>query len=457
MCETTLSFPGAVDGVTGELVRAPCLEEAARLIAERPMPSNRRDVFGDPLDLSDVGWGIVFDSSVGPDCAIRKALLPLLELRRGQAGQRYREYLGSDGYQARESYVDFLARHKTAPSGKVDPKLVPYYLLLVGGPEVIPYRFQYELDIQYAVGRICFDTVEEYRSYAASVLAAERVAERSRKRVAFFGPLHDEGTRLTNNDLLAPLIRNLQEKPDAEIREVLGKDATKAGLARLLGGEERPDLLFTAGHGVFYGSGHERQRTHQGALVCQDWPGTGAPEPEHVFAGEDVRGDRQGLLAFFFACNSAGTPDYRDFAPEDGGLQQAAPRPFVSALAQRLLGAPGGALAVVGHVERVWRCSFLWRDTGSQPQPFLEMLKRLLAGEPLGWALEPVNQRHAELAACLSSLLKDHFVGLPVDEKALAELWVASQDARNYVVVGDPAVRLPFAAEPAVPERVTRG
>lgn len=450
----TIPYLTGIDGVTGKPVSAPTLEKIATLLRERLLkqPPRRRD-FRDPDDLSKTGWGVVF----APDehaTAVREALKPLLDHRKAQAGERYREYLGDDGYLPEKSFLDFLTRHGAGP-GLADPTTVPCYLLLVGSPEQIPYEFQYGLDQQRAVGRLHFDRIEDYTRYAEAVVEAEQT-RRPALRVAFFGPRHDPGTEISNEGLLAPLIDSTRERSDCWVRCFLGERATKTSLQGLLTEGEVPDLLFTAGHGLVYGSGHQRQLSHQGALVCQEWRGQGAPEPAHVFCGEDVNGTAglQGLLTFLFACNSAGAPRLSDFASNATDLRTVAPRPFVSALAQRLLGK--GALAVIGHVEQVWQCSFLWRTAGYQPKVFVETLRRLLDGAPVGWALEPINQRYTDLATCLSQVLQEHHLGLPVHEKTIAELWTACRDARNYVIVGDPAVRLPGRPEPEPKRRVLR-
>jgi hypothetical protein len=66
----------------------------------------------------------------------------------------------------------------------------------------------------------------------------------------------------------------------------------------------------------------------------------------------------RGMLAFFFACYGAGTPRQDDFAHlATGAPVEIAPHGFLARLPQQLL--KRGALAVVGHVERAWGCSFV--------------------------------------------------------------------------------------------------
>jgi hypothetical protein len=475
--------PNGVDGETGDYLFPETASDEALLLARGRLfpPDHEADlrerahlgrqahlglIGGDPTDLRVAGWGVVFPE--GGDAKVKAALEPLLRHRCQQAGsERYKELVYREG----ESKPDFLGRYRAGP-GPVDPTRLPYYLLLAGSPTEIPFELQFHLDAQYAVGRVHFDDLDDtdrydcYHRYAIKVVAAETSRlRRLPRRMTIFAPCTngDVATDLMHRHLVEPLETALgvarrnqyaipwnETKAQLEARlrtwricTVAGAKASKETLLGLMGGENAPALLFTACHGIGYVPPDPRQRSGQGALLCAEWQGPGAGiTPDCYVAARDLQDlSPGGLITFHFACYSAGTPATNHFVhrgPDERRIL--APDPFVAALPQRLLAHPtGGALAVVGHIDRAWGFSFYSLLAGAQVQAFAATFVNLLGGSPIGCAMEAFNQRYSDLAVDVLS----HLQGPGDVERARAvALWTALLDARNFVVLGDPAVRL---------------
>lgn len=435
-------------------------------------------VEADARELSETGWGVIFAQDADP--ALRDLLAPLLELRKSQAGDLYREFWGEDGYRPGETKDEYLARFGMGP-GPANPEKVPYYLLIAAGPDQIPFRFQYQLDVQYAVGRVHFERPEEYAAYAESVVSVEK-GTLVKPEACFFGVANpdDRATQMSSEYLVQPLLQKMNEAlpkwqlaaqknarrgqvqafPDWSVEANLAGQATHQRLSDLLNGGKPPALFFSASHGIGFPNGHPAQLAQQGGLVCQDWPGPqlwrGALQEDFYFAGDHLSQDANllGMMAFFFACYGAGTPEEDEFARQIWGNQperkKIAPQNFIAELPKKMLGlSRGGALAVVGHIERAWGNSFYWGQAGPQLQVFSDCLERLIkGGYPIGYAMEVFNNRYAELSTDLSSELQEITAhGKKPNDLKLAGLWTAHNDARNYIILGDPAVRLRVAED----------
>ena len=452
---------GLVEGWTlGD--EEPCARrrDALESVAQRPLlPTYKVDV----NDLAQTGWAVIFAESTDP--AVREALAPLLDHRKAAAtgwlDTGYRELAGDLALRSGDSREDFLGRWKLGAGTVVDPGKLPYYLLLVGGPRQIPFEIQYELAIDYAVGRLWFDTPDEYSRYAQAVLEAESGRLEPRRRAVLFGARHegDSATETSVHALVQPLGEALRQSfPEWEVAMALGAEATKSALAGLLG-ERSPAFLLTAGHAVLCRHDDPRQREIQGALVCAGWRFGTAVEPQHLFAAADLPSDAdlRGLVAFLFACSSAGTPDQDDFYSLTESKFLGADEPFLSRLPQRLL--THGAAAVIGHVDRAWKASFLYdeeQEGSGDIEVFKEITSLLLDGYRAGHAIGPMGRRYAALSAGVLNQQLRLLRGQTVDKKHLGDLWMRSNDARNYLLLGDPAVRLPPASPPRSRARTPR-
>ena len=364
----------------------------------------------------------------------------------------------------------WLKRYGVA-QGPVDPtRGVPFYLMLVGRPGpldptdqiYIPLSFQYELDVFWGVGRLIFSDangrhrLDDYKTYAERVVAWEGradAASRLRKEIAFFGTRHedDNSTIRSADELVAPLVNWSKTSTFATRMGLgqttyLGDDATRNNLGQLLSASTPPALLFTASHGVGLPmSDPSRLVMNQGSLVTADFE-FGSIKREHWLAGEDLDGmsnaNLEGMIAFLFACYGAGCPQQDEFIFDASKKrQQIAPFPFVAQLPQRMLAK--GALAVLGHVERAWTYSFSGSENvKSQIQPFQDVLSRLLRGMPAGSATDQFNVIQGSRSLDLTQELDKGFDGSIPNPSLLSRLWMARNDARNYALLGDPAVKL---------------
>jgi hypothetical protein len=412
--------------------------------------------------LDELGWGVIFAHDTDP--AVHRALTELLELRQSQAGERYQAFTEGKGYRRGETVREFVERH-----GRRGIEL-PYYLLIVGEPEEIPYEFQYGLAMKHAVGRIDFgDDLQAYANYARSVAYSARGGVALAREAVIFGVQYrgDDMTQAAAEMLYQPLAERLREGAAAwEVRRVFDEGATKSRLGQLLGGTETPALLFVAGRAATWPEGDPRQKTDQGALVCVEWPGPREwrreLSPDFYFAAGDLADEAQllGLMAFLFAPQSAGTPRQDDFAffRHRGRSESSkmADRGLVAPLARRLLGhSSGGAQAVIGHVNDNWGASFQDPDGSAEIGHFVETMNRLMAGHTVGSAMEPFRQRYALLSSRLGERMVEVLFG---EEGGDDDEWREDQDlllrrlmaidTRNYVIVGDPAVHLPLATDP---------
>jgi hypothetical protein len=409
----------------------------------------------DANDLGEAGWGVIFSPSVTPE--IKDALKPLLDHRKAHATP-FKIFDAGEGYLKGDRANDWLKRRKVRMDVVNPDDGVPFYLLLVGPPDEMPFEFQYSLDIYWAVGRLWFDKPEEFRCYAESVVRYETptIPVPTGRRGVIFATEHDfdDATQLFMRQVARPLSvadggapAAVWTKANFALDTCLGEKATRSALADLLRSRERgsPALLVSGSHGLECPLSHPRQEELQGAIVCQDWTGFGAINPEHWFAATDVPVDARlhGMIHFFFACYGGGCTEFDDYDRLNNKPRRIANKAFFSRLPQTMLSHPnGGALAVLAHVERAWAYSFQGQRGGSQVQGFRDVIGRLLRGERIGQATDMFNMRWAAISTELSDMQADLARGADVPTRTLGNLWISRDDARNFIVLGDPAVRL---------------
>lgn len=444
--------------VRSQVDAEPAAGNMSVLLAAKAVSANKQFALAPDLDpeiLAEAGWGVLFGPQVSDD--IKIALKQLVDWRKSQAKDQFFRFEGKTGYKPGQAARRWVAL-RGGSALAADPRDgVPFYLMIVAAPDDIPFEFQYDLDLQLAVGRVWFDRTEDFARYAESVVAQEKEEQgpiRPRE-IAFFAPRHDfdEATQLFHDQVAKPLDEGKDNRPPLGEKEnfihqsLLGAGAKREHITALFKRPVgAPALLLTGSHGLGLAIDDPDLVAQQGAIVCADWSGEGAIGTNHILAGADLPDDADvaGMIHFFFACYGAGCPETDNFSRHLAQPLAIAPKPFMAALPQALLAHPrGSALAVIGHIERAWSYSFLNEYGMPQLNLFRDVLVSLMAGKRVGNAMDGANTIWAFHSSQLAELLfREEKGDADVDPAAIEALWIARDDARNIVVLGDPAVRL---------------
>jgi hypothetical protein len=468
--------PALGDGIADEAVQ--------RASAPSKLPDARtlRNRGADPSDLAAQRWSLIV-----PDGALGKRLeslvRPLVDRRRDQQGGRavrvYRVPAGLDSAQAarwnREVYLDEATRESD----------LPYYQLILGDLDQVSLAVQQVQMIDGAVGRIAFGDDQSYEAYVDKLLRWEDQPAAIEQARSVFFTAHDgsAATTLGYQALVSPalaLAHKDQGAGDYAASEIieLGGPGRAPSADSLFAACAAPDpaVLFSMSHGIGAPragwSSSADQRRLQGAISL----GAGA-----AITGSELAAQRflPGGVWFMFACYGAGTPDTSVYRPwlerlsqlgayggqPDAalrGLPRPGERPFIANLPAAALANPDGPIGFIGHVDLAWSYSFLDLDASTGPKNRLRRFTSLL-----GYALRShrIGIAFRELANCAiaadTELLTIYGRQAaqrgaelaPAERTRLGHLWMLRQDLLGYVLLGDPAARLPLAQAQPAPQR----
>jgi hypothetical protein len=429
----------------------------------------------DRNNLSQTGWAVLFASDADP--AIKAQLQPLLDLRQRQVAKRaipgrkplFRIFEGTDPATGGvllnpdgtpQTAQQWTQQHGASLTAAVVPSVIPYYVLIVGSPERIPFSFQFDLRAQWLVGRLYFDDIADYGRYAAHVIAQETDPANPSAPPLPPQPAN-AAVWITSNQgdvattMLANAVSGDFQATDGIAQAPLGQDwgfaadfslradATKSRLLDILTGTRgAASILFTGSHGAETSppatdADAAYQRNIQGSLITQSWIPNQPAAAADLFGAADIPAQNilPGMMVFLFACFSAGCPAIDSYSTNpDGSPIMIAKAPLISKLAQSLLA--NGALAVIGHVDRAFKYGFVDTSGTSQVQMLRTPLELLMQGNRAGLAADAFSTTWGAIEGLLHNANP-----APVANAAL-RMHIASDDARNYTVLGDPAVRL---------------
>ncbi|WP_153397887.1 hypothetical protein [Ornithinicoccus halotolerans] len=457
----------AINAWIGTAPRSPLADKASRWGSGGGLPHSQQPMdLGAPADDTDwrspdVGYGVLLrDDPEVPDQAKATgadAPEPIRELLAGRPGTvmlRWSPALdGSDQVLAPHRHL----RRYFADGTFQDPSIgasafgtgkgrLPRYILIVGGPDQVPWRLQYTLQTRHHVGRLPL-AEDGLGHYVSALLHGFDGAEVDVRAPLQWTVSHPGDITADMRAVIAdPLAGRLTDPQLPRYEHLTDGSATGAGLLDRLAAT-RPALVVTSSHGLAEGD-HDTLRAGLGLPV----DATRAPVP----LDDLVAAVPGGAVWYSQACCSAGS----DGASKYPGLLPAGPvldtvenvaalGSTVAPAAVALLGRADPVRAVMGHVEPTFDWTLRDPHTGQGLAGLLvnALAANLHAGQPIGHAFKDyrstVGALHSEWVEFYELLVNDHDTTV---RPTLTRLRLTALDRQSLVLLGDPTVRLPELA-----------
>ncbi len=426
-----------------------------------------RDDLSDPQDLVKQGWGIVItDDEHGS--RLLSAVEELCNARKEQQGRNIKVYCVPAGMNAERAA---LWKRQVYWDAKVRPEERPRYLLILGDLDGVSLEFQQIVGADVFVGRLAFPDTDGFSAYARKVVLWEKEPSTEKLGRALFYTVND-GTAATTTAarrLVSPLMATSQESQRngylraAEMTSIPYEGGANDPISLLVSrlAQLSPSLFFSVSHGLGpprggFDSAHER-RALQGAMCFENGK---------TLSGNDLAGQSflPGGVWFMLSCYGGATPStsayhrwlkelrqndaYRDSVDVVlEGLPRAGERPFVAALPQTLLANPRGPLAVIAHADLAWSCSFEeWGVKQGHSERFSGLVTGIVNAQRVGTAFHDLYRFLGETnTELLTRYDLDEAPDNPDWRIERSRLWMQRNDLAGYMLLGDPAVRLPLA------------
>ncbi len=320
---------------------------------------------------------------------------------------------------------------------------LPRYILIIAGPEAVPWPVQYALGTRRAVGRLPLSG-QALGNYIAAMLSGWADADVDvRAPLMWTVDLPGDITAEMRAVIANPLAARLTDPGLPRFRHLTDERATAAELLAALTAA-RPALVITSSHGLTEGTGAQLAST-LGAAV----------DTVHAPVALDALDAAMppGAIWHAQACCSAGSEGPSKYAGLLG--QDTTALAVVTAVAAlgstvapavtRLLGRERPVRAIVGHVEPTFDWTLRIAETGQGLGHDLvtALSTNLYAGQPIGQAFGDyragVGDLHAQWATCYDQRARGDLTVRP----RLTRLRLTALDRQSMVLLGDPTVTLP--------------